>query len=63
MSSNGGARTRLASEPSDRSEHFELDLATEGYRIGAYLSVVIEDDRGRRAWSSAMDVATSMVDR
>lgn len=63
MSNSGGARTRLASEPSGQSDHFELDLATEGYRIGAYLSVVIEDDRGRRAWSSAMDVETSMVDR
>jgi len=56
----GGLRSRIAD---GLSERFELDLAVEGYRLGSYLYVVAEDEHGRRAWSSAMEVEKSETDR
>lgn len=33
---------------------FELDLAADGYRLEDWLCISLEDERGRRAWSSAI---------
>ena len=52
----GGARGIYPEPPHRISERFELDLADQGYRIKRYVRIVIEDEHGRRAWSSPMKV-------
>ena len=49
-----GARTARSRKP---SEKFELDLSEDGYRIKDWLYICLEDELGRRAWSSAIPLA------
>ncbi len=48
-----GARSIHVNQP---TELFELDLHTNGYRLHKWLYICLEDDRGRRAWSSAIRI-------
>ncbi len=58
MSRGSGVRTAVSEEP---SEHFEIDLAIQGYRLREWLSVCLEDELGRRAWSSAIRVQNEIT--
>ena len=57
-----GARGIYPEPPDRTSERFELNLAVQGYRIERYVRIVIEDDHGRRAWSSPIRVDVTQND-
>lgn len=61
-SEGGGARSVFANNSCGLAKRFELNLSTEGYRIRNRLRIVLEDERGRYAWSSPMTVNVSMKD-
>lgn len=48
-----GVRSVQSSTPSNR---FEVDLAVEGYRMQDWVFACVEDEYGRRAWTSAIPV-------
>ena len=54
-----GVRSIFAGQGAER---FEVDLTREGYRLEEWLVVCLEDNRGRRAWSSAIPVSMEMHD-
>jgi len=58
VSAGYGVRTMRAG---DVSESFEVDLAVDGYRLENWLCVCVEDQRGRRAWSSAIRVSNTIT--
>ncbi len=60
MSGGFGARTVRSPEPAER---FELNLVEDGYRLTDRLCVCLEDDQGRRAWSSAIELKTKISRR
>lgn len=60
MSRGFGVRSVWADRP---TKQFRINLAEDGYRLRQWLSVCIEDDAGRRAWSSAIPVKVEMMAR
>ncbi len=55
-----GVRSVIAS---DLKQQFIVDLRVEGYRIKNWISVCIEDEAGRRAWSSAIPVQAEIREK
>ncbi|MCE2441461.1 MAG: hypothetical protein J4F39_18815 [Candidatus Latescibacteria bacterium] len=48
-----GVRSVQAAAPSKR---FEVDLTVDGYRLRDWVFACVEDECGRRAWTSAIPV-------
>ncbi len=53
-----GVRSVIPDAP---AEHFEVSLAENGYRVHEWVSIVLEDATGRRAWSSCIPVDTTLT--
>ena len=53
-----GVRSVQAKTPSKR---FEVDLAVDGYRMRDWICVCVEQENGRRAWTSAIPVRVEIT--
>ena len=53
-----GVRSVQAKTPSER---FEVDLTVDGYRMRDWVFVCVEQENGRRAWSSAIPVKVEIT--
>ncbi len=53
-----GVRSLQSASPSKR---FEVDLAVEGYRMRDWVFACVEDEFGRRAWTSAIPVRVDIT--
>ena len=53
-----GVRSLQSASPTNR---FEVDLAVEGYRMRDWVFACVEDEFGRRAWTSAIPVRVDIT--
>lgn len=54
-----GVRSLQSAAPANR---FEVDLAVEGYRMREWVFACVEDEFGRRAWTSAIPVRVNITE-
>ncbi len=55
-----GGGSSFPPEGKSDTEKFLFDFATQGYRVKHYMTVVLQDKHGRRAWTSPIRVETTV---